>query len=90
MFDTDSMDFVIFVEAVLGVALLIGFALSGRAGRWALLDYGVFGLAILGGLFALLHSDALDLTWALIPLTGLISLAGACIVRTFMKGRRST
>jgi hypothetical protein len=82
------MDFVIFVEAVLGVVLLIGFVLSRQAGRWAVLDYGVFGLAILGGVFALSQSDTLGLTWALIPLTGLISLAGACAVRTFMGSRR--
>lgn len=87
MINFDSMDFVIFVEAALSLVLLIGFILSGKAGRWAALDYGVFGVAVLAGIFTVLHRDALDLTWALIPLTGLISIAGACAVRTFMRAR---
>lgn len=82
------MDFVIFVEAAASVGLLLGFVLSCREGRWVALDYGVFGLAILAGVFTVLHRDALGLTWALIPLTGLISVAGACAVRTFTETPR--
>lgn len=80
----DSMDFVVFVEAVLSLALLIGFALSHREVRWAVLDYGVAGLAILAGGFTVLQRDALGLTWSLIPLAILIGAAGLLLGRTVM------